>query len=94
MTEEGAAGTDEQLEVERSGGFGGLRLRASVPLSTLEPRERTAIEHLLGRPPSAPSGPDRFVYRFRMHGRQAVVQEDRVPAELQPLLDHLADSWG
>ena len=74
---EGAAGSDEQLDVERSGGFGGLTLHASVPLTALEPRERAAIERLLGRPPSPPSGPDRFVYRFRMHGREAVVQAEQ-----------------
>lgn len=90
---EGAAGSEDQLDVERSGGFGGLTLRASVPVESLEPRERAAIEHCLGRPPASPSGPDRFVYRFRLHGREAVVQEDRVPDELQPLLDRLADSW-
>src|SRR5262249_51675233 len=90
---EGAAGGEDQLDIERSGGFGGLTLHASVPLSTLEPRERAAIEQLLGRPPSSPSGPDRFVYRFRMHGREAVVQEDKVPAELQRLLERLTDSW-
>jgi hypothetical protein len=93
VTEEGAAGAEEQLDVERSGGFGGLTLHASVPLAALEPGERAAIEQRLGRPPSPPSGPDRFVYRFRMHGRDAVVQEDAVPAELQPLLDRLSDSW-
>lgn len=90
---EGAAGGQDQLDVERSGGFGGLTLRTSVPLAELESGERAAIEQQLGRPPSAPSGPDRFVYRFRMHGREAVVQEDKVPAELQPLLDRLSDSW-
>jgi len=90
---EGAAGEEDQLDVERSGGFGGLTLRASVPLAELESGERAAIEQRLDRPPSAPSGPDRFVYRFRMHGREAVVQEDMVPAELQRLLDRLSDSW-
>jgi len=90
---EGAAGEEEQLDVERSGGFAGRTLRASIPVSALEPRERTAIEQRLGRPPSPPSGPDRFVYRFRLHGREAVVQEDMVPAELQPLLDRLSHSW-
>jgi hypothetical protein len=90
---EGAAGAEEHLEVERSGGFGGRTLRASVPLTALETGERAAIERRLGRPPSPPSGPDRFVYRFRMHGHEAVVQEDMVPAELQPLLDRLSDSW-
>ena len=90
---EGAAGEEDQLDVERSGGFGGLTLHASVPLAELESGERAAIEQRLGRTPSAPSGPDRFVYRFRMHGREAVVQEDMVPAELQPLLDRLSGSW-
>ena len=87
------AGGEERLQVERSGGFGGLTLSASVPLAALEPRERAAIEERLGRSPAPPSGPDRFVYRFRMRGREAVVQEDMVPPELQPLLDRLADSW-
>ncbi len=86
-------GDEESLQVERSGGFGGLTLRASVPLATLAPGERTAIEERLGSPPTAPSGPDRFVYRFRMHGREAVVQEDLVPDDLQPLLDRLSSSW-
>jgi hypothetical protein len=90
---EGAAAAEEHLDIERSGGFIGRTLHASVPLASLESRERAAIERLLGRPPSPPSGPDRFVYRFRMHGREAVVQEDTVPAELQPLLDRLAESW-
>jgi hypothetical protein len=90
---EGAAGADDNLDVERSGGFAGRTVHASVRVSELESGERAAIEQHLDRPPSAPSGPDRFVYRFRMHGREAVVQEDMVPAELQPLLDRLTDSW-
>ncbi len=86
-------GAEENLQVERSGGFGGLTRRASVPVATLAPGERAAIEQRLGSPPTQPSGPDRFVYRFRMHGREAVVQEDLVPDELQPLLDRLSGSW-
>lgn len=86
-------GAEESLQVERSGGFAGRTLRASVPIAALAPGERTAIEGRLGQPPAAPSGPDRFVYRFRMHGREAIVQEDMVPDELQPLLDRLSSSW-
>ncbi len=86
-------GAEENLQVERSGGFAGLTRRATVPVSALAPGERAAIEQQLGSPPTPPSGPDRFVYRFRMHGREAVVQEDRVPDELQPLLDRLSGSW-
>jgi hypothetical protein len=83
----------ERLDVERSGGFGGLTVRASVPLAELDSRERAAIEERIGRPSAPPSAPDRYVYRFRMRGREAVVQEEMVPDELQPLLDRLADTW-
>lgn len=83
-------GGGETLRVERSGGFGGLTLRASVPLAELSPWERAAVEECLRHPPAPPSGPDRFVYRFRLHGREASVQEDLVPDELQPLIDRLA----
>ncbi|HEY4025791.1 MAG TPA: protealysin inhibitor emfourin [Candidatus Dormibacteraeota bacterium] len=87
------AAAAETLEVERSGGFGGLTLRASVPLAQLSPRERAAIEECFRHPSAPPSGPDRFVYRFRMHGHEADVQEDQVPVELRPLLDRLTSSW-
>jgi hypothetical protein len=83
----------ERLEIERSGGFGGMTLRTSVPLAELGHRERAAVEECFAHSPAAPSGPDRFVYRFRMGGRVADVQEDRVPDELQPLLDRLSSSW-
>ncbi len=83
----------ETLEVERSGGFGGLTRRASVRLAELGPEERAAMEECLRRPPSPPSGADRFVYRFRVRDREALVQEEHLPAELQPLLDRLSGSW-
>lgn len=82
----------ERLRVERSGGFGGLTVRSSVPLGELSPDEMAALEQL-DNAPAAPSGPDRFVYRFRVHGREVSVQEDRVPAALQSLLDRLGPTW-
>jgi hypothetical protein len=85
-------GTDT-LEIERSGGFGGLTLRASVPLAQLSPRERAAVEECLRHPSAPPAGPDRFVYRLRVRGREADVQEDRLPAELEALLDRLTTAW-
>ena len=88
-----SGGPRPRLDVERSGGFGGLTRRASVPLAELGPEERAAIEECFRRPPAPPSGPDRFVYRFRLHDREAAVQEDRLPAELHPLLDRLDGAW-
>jgi hypothetical protein len=83
----------DQLDVERSGGFGGLTLHASVPVADLGAGERAAIEECFRHPSAQPSGPDRFVYRFRMHGQEAAVQEDLLPPALQPLLDRLARAW-
>jgi hypothetical protein len=88
-----SSGAPEILHVERSGGFGGVTVSARVPLAELSPGERAAIEECLQHPSSPPSGPDRFVYRFRAHGREAIVQEDALPVELQPLLDRLAGVW-
>ncbi len=86
----------EKLELERSGGFAGMTLHASVPLAQLSPQERAAVDQLVdGRNggPAPPSGPDRFVYRLRLHGREALVQEDQVPHTLGPLLQRLSGSW-
>jgi hypothetical protein len=87
------AGPRERLEVERSGGFGGLVRHASIPLADLGPGERAAIEECLRHPSAPPSGPDRFVYRFRVGRQEVAVQEDRMPDALQSLLDRLAGSW-
>lgn len=89
----GTAPAGERLEVERSGGFAGLTVRASVALAELSPGERAALEECFRLGPAPPSGPDRFVYRFRLGGRQAEVQEDQVPAGLASLIDRLRTSW-
>ena len=81
------------LRVERSGGFGGLTLSASIPVGELKPRERKALDLCFEAPEAPPSGPDRFVYRLRLGDREAVVQEDRVPPGLEPLLRRLAGLW-
>jgi hypothetical protein len=82
----------ERLQVERSGGFGGLTLRSSIPLDELNPDELAALDQLEATP-SVPPGPDRFVYRFQVHGRDVSVQEERVPPGLQSVLDRLASTW-
>ncbi len=88
----GGTGRD-RLRVERSGGFGGLTLRASVPVHELSPEEDAALAEFFARPTSAPAGPDRFVYRFRLGDREATVQEDRLPPVLLSLLSRLSRSW-
>ncbi len=88
-----SGGPRETLVIERSGGFGGLTVSARVPLAQLSSDERAAIEECFGHPSAPPSGPDRFVYRFRAHGRDVTVQEDALPVELQALLDRLATTW-
>jgi len=90
LTEPRAA---DSLYIERSGGFGGLRLSASIPVDELKPQEREALELCFEAPEAPPSGPDRFVYRLRLGDREAVVQEDRVPPGLEPLLRRLAGLW-
>jgi len=89
-----AGARPDRLGVERSGGFGGLTLRASVALDELTPAERAALEEALApqQPPPAP-GPDRFVYRFQLGGREATVQDGQVPAGLRPLLRRLSGHW-
>jgi len=85
-----------KLELERSGGFAGMTLHASVPMAQLSPQEQAAVDQLVkGRNgwSGPPSGPDRFVYRLTLHGREALVQEDQVPNTLRPLLDRLSGSW-
>lgn len=82
-----------QLHVERSGGFGGLTVHASVPLEELSPGERHAVETCFQMESAGPAGPDRFVYRLRVGEREAAVQEDRLPPGLQELLERLADAW-
>jgi len=81
------------LYIERSGGLGGLTLRASVPVVELSSEERAVVEDCFRLPELPPSGPDRFVYRLQLGDREAVLQEDQVPPGLQPLLDRVSRSW-
>lgn len=85
--------TESRLHVERSGGFGGLVVRASVAMGDLSSEERRAVEECFRPRPSGPSGPDRFVYRLRLGRREAVVQEGHLPSGLEPLLERLDDAW-
>ncbi len=88
------SGQTDALIVERSGGFAGLTMRASLPVLELSPQELAALDDCLGKPAEPPGGPDRFVYRLRLGDREAIVQEEQLPPALRPLLlERLANSW-
>jgi hypothetical protein len=86
----------ERIELERSGGFANIPVRASVSGEALEPHERAGVEALLDRAPAgeaASGAPDRFQYDVtvvsgdrRHHVRLA---EHEVDERLRPLIDRL-----
>ncbi len=86
-------GAPTTLFFERSGGFGGLTLHASIALSELSSEELAAVEQCFETPEVAPSGPDRFVYRLRLGANEVVLQEDRVPPGLAAVLRRLGGAW-
>lgn len=91
------------VEFERSGGFAGLRLRATVDTESLPAEEARELEEmveaadLFNLPPAIATptpGADRFNYKLTVtdEGRQHAVEvsEPSVPTKLQPLLQRLA----
>ncbi|PKO22614.1 MAG: hypothetical protein CVU38_08495 [Chloroflexi bacterium HGW-Chloroflexi-1] len=98
-----------RITFERSGGFAGMRLRATVQTAALPAEEAREIEALVAAadffnlPPilSAPRpGADRFQYEITVEdgarSHTVRVDEAAVPATLQPLLRRLTRmaSWG
>jgi hypothetical protein len=80
----------DQLELERSGGFAGLTLRALVPFEELSQPQRAAVDDSLSSPPRRRPQPDRFQYQLRVGERRVVLEEDDFPAVLRPLLRRLS----
>ena len=80
----------DQLELERSGGFAGLTLRALVPFEELSQPQRAAVDDSLSSPPPSRPQPDRFQYQLRVGERRVVLEEDDFPAVLRPLLRRLS----
>ena len=60
------AGEPARIELERSGGFANIPLRAAVPADALDAQERAGLEALLARAPAGATAragaPDRFQY--------------------------------
>ncbi|MEP7289221.1 MAG: protealysin inhibitor emfourin [Chloroflexota bacterium] len=90
-----------RLTFERSGGFAGMRLTASVDTDTLPAEEaaalnrEVAVAHVFDLPAvlNAPSGADQFSYTLTVeaNGKQHTIEanEGGVPETLRPLLQHL-----
>ena len=84
-----------RLIFERSGGFGGLTLRAEASGDELSGDERAALQSALAArsPLGAPSGPDRFQYDLTLveggRTRHVTFYEGSVPDALRPLLARL-----
>jgi hypothetical protein len=93
--ERGRAVSDDRIEVERVGGFGGfglpashLKSRGEISTSQLSPADLQAVEALFTGPPHAGAPlPDSFSYRLsRNVGGEAqtiVVPEESVPMAIR-----------
>ena len=93
-----------RIEVERSGGFGGITQHGSLDSSGLEPRESRKLADLLDRldldaiakGASGRAGVDRFQYHVvveRAGDRSELdLGETEVPAEFRKLLDRLVSA--
>lgn len=87
---------------ERTGGFAGLQLKATLDADTLPPPQARRLRRLLEeshffelplRLEGPASRPDRFQYRLTVESNNSIhtvhASEDTVPAEMRPLLDWL-----
>ena len=87
---------------ERTGGFSGLRFKASLDAELLPPQQARRLRKLLEeshffelplRLEPAVSRPDRFQYRLTVENDNCVhtvqASEDAIPSEMRPLLDWL-----
>lgn len=90
-----------QIQFERSGGFGGLRLATTVETSTLPEEEAQAVEQELQAanffdlPAQIPStGADQFQYLLTVRAGDSEhtveVGESALPEELRPLVQRLS----
>jgi hypothetical protein len=84
-----------RLEIERSGGFGGLLLRGSFEVALLSPQQRAALHACFdssrsGSGPAEPSAPDRFLYQVKLGDQEVWVPERDLPETLRPLVRNLS----
>ncbi len=91
-----------RIHFERTGGFAGLKLKASLNADSLTPQQERRLRKLLQesrffelplRMDAPVARPDRFQYRLTVENENCVhtvqANEDAVPPEMRPLLDWL-----
>jgi hypothetical protein len=94
-----------RIDFERSGGFGGMVMRATVDSDALPPDDAGRLHELVQqskfftlptRIGGAASGADRFEYRVTIDGpggrHEVTVGDSAVTSSLRPLLDWLTDA--
>lgn len=90
------AAQPERIELERTGGFANIPVRASVATETLDPHERAGVDAVLSQAAAAgprPGAPDRHQYDLtvvtgdrRHHVR---LGESEIDERLRPLINRL-----
>ena len=91
-----------RIVFERTGGFAGMRLKASLEEGSLAPREVRRLHKLLResrffelplRMEAPVSRPDRFQYRLTVEKDNCIhtvqASEDAIPPEMRPLVEWL-----
>ena len=102
MRPQGPAGDVMQVRFERTGGFAGMRMAATISSETLTPEEAQRLRELVDSSgffelpaeiTSPPGGNDRFLYTVTVDvaGRSHTVRtgEAGIPSGLRPLIDLL-----
>lgn len=92
------------IQFERSGGFAGMRLTATIDSDTLSSDDAATLRGLIhaasffdlpAKSPKSPSGADRFQYKVMVESadrRHAIeIDESTVPPSLRPLLNWLTE---
>jgi emfourin len=86
----------ERIELERTGGFANIPLRASVPVSALSPDERAGIDALHAHQPAdqpVAGAPDRYQYDLTIiageHRHHVRIGEPQVDDRLRALVDRM-----
>src|SRR5262245_6574832 len=92
-----------RIQFTRSGGFAGIRLRLTLDLNELPPKDREELKRLVREAdffklsesfPSPQPQPDAFQYQIRVEGEggaHQVLAGSRGPPALRPLIERLEE---